>query len=563
MLINEQISNPAYHGGSTVVYESVRRFALKGLSDLICVLMENIDDALFELSEKAETDLQHSMYFEAIREIRRKSSLLQMGFNQAMEDCFIQFCADQAVDDLDEDIEELTLVELEDMEDTIAIGNMISRTRPHFEDELFAVTERLKAVLHLTEIDQDLNPLDPKAICESFHKASEVIDSEIQIKLIFYKLFDKFVMNSLDGFYRELNTLFIDKGVLPKFQASKERENQASNFLANRVRNPAHDMPTGEQAAWDPQPAQNVGTQTDEGNLLPMLRQVITPASSQQVVAESEIHINEQPGEGAVDTGRLATVVPIAQNTEYMSALTNLQTHGLQSQPLESIDPQDVRAETRQQLLAFNKLNAGHASPADNQIIDIVSMIFDFFFDDDALPAPIKVLIGRLQIPILKVAFIDDSFFNHNKHPARKLLDSISKASLGRGEDLKQEKVLIDKLEEVVNSLVNEFEQDIGVFERALEDISQFLADENEKARKADELLKKQELKRERLEKEAQDSATSLIRKLTKNRELSIEVTEFLDSIWNPVLFHIYLTMGSRPATGIISGAFHQLLSGH
>jgi len=544
MLINEQFNSPANHGGGTVVYESVRRFALKRLSDLIGVLMENIDDALFELSEKAETNRQHNMYFGAMREIRRKSSLLQTGFNQAMEDCFNQFCEDQAVDDPDEDIEELTLVELEDMEDTIAIGNMISRARPHFEDELFAVTERLKVVLHLTEIDQNLNPLDPKAICESFHKASEVIDSEIQIKLIFYKLFDKFVMNSLDGFYRELNTLFIEKGVLPKFQASKERENQASNFLANRVRNPAHDLPTGEQAAWDPQPARNAGTQTDEGNLLPMLRQVITPARSDQVVAESKIHINEQPGEGNVDTGRLATVVPIAQNTEYMSALTNLQTHGLQSQPLESIDPQDVRAETRQQLLAFNKMNAGQASSAENQIIDIVSMIFDFFFDDDALPAPIKVLIGRLQIPILKVAFIDDSFFNHNKHPARKLLDSISKASLGWGENLKQEKVLIDKLEEVVNSLVNEFEQDIGVFERALEDISQFLADENEKARKADELLKKQELERERLEKEAQDSATSLIRKLTKNRELSIEVTGFLDSIWNQVLFHIYLTMG-------------------
>jgi hypothetical protein len=341
-----------------------------------------------------------------------------------------------------------------------------------------------------------------------------------------------------------LNTLFIDKGVLPAFKASKARENQASNFLENRIRNPANDMPTGEQVAWDPQPARNAGTQTDEGNLLPMLRQVIAPASSQQVVAESEIHINEQPGEGNVDTGRLATVVPISQNTEYMSALTNLQTYGLQSQPLESIDPQDARAETRQQLLAFNKMNASQASSADNQIIDIVSMIFDFFFDDDALPAPIKVLIGRLQIPILKVAFIDDSFFNHNKHPARKLLDSISKASLGWGEDLKQEKVLIDKLEEVVNSLVNEFEQDIGVFERALEDIRQFLADENEKARKADELLKKQELERERLEKEARDSATSLIRKLTKNRELSTEVTGFLDSIWNQVLFHIYLTMG-------------------
>ena len=544
MQFNEQPNSPTYQHGSTVVYESVKRFALKGLSDLIRVLMENMDDALFELSEKVETDRQRNMYFEAMREIRLKSSLLQMGFDQAMDDSFSQFSQDQAAEDLDEDIEELTLVELEDMEDTIAIDNMISKARPHFEDELFAVTERLKVVLHLTEIDKDLNPLDPKAICESFHKASEVIESEIQVKLIFYKLFDKYVMSNLGGFYHELNGLFIDKGVLPEFQVSKERMNQVSSFMANRIRNSANDTAIGEQAVPGAELAPFTDTQPDEGNLLPMLRQVIAPANSDPAIPDSEIPGTRQQGEGPVETPRLATVVPIAQNIDYMSGLTNLQNHGLQSQPLEVIDPEDARAETRRQLQDFNRLNADQASPAENQVIDIVSMIFDFFFDDESLPAPIKVLIGRLQIPILKVAFLDGSFFNHKKHPARKLLDSIAHASLGWGEDLKQEKVLIDKIEQVVNSLVNEFEQNIDVFEKALEDIRQFRADENEKAQVADELLKQQELEREQLESEARDAVSRLILKLTSDRELSFEVTQFLDSIWNPVLFHIFITMG-------------------
>jgi len=543
MQFNEQINSPTRHG-STVVYESVKRFALKGLSDLIRVLMENMDDALFELSEKVESDRQRTMYFEAMREIRLKSSLLQMGFDRAMDDAFSQFSQDQAVDDPDEDIEELTLVELEDLEDTIAIDNMISKARPQFEDELFAVTERLKVVLHLTEIDQDLNPLDPKIICESFHKASEVIESEIQIKLIFYKLFDKYVMNNLGGFYHELNSLFIDKGVLPEFQASKERMNRVSSFMANRIRNSANESATGEQAVPGSVPAPVIGTQPNESDLLPKLRQVITSTNSDPAVLDSEVSGSRPQGEGHVETPQLATVVPIAQNFEYMSALTSLQNHGLLSQPLESIDPEEARAVTHRQLLDFNRLNADQASPAENQVIDIISMIFDFFFDDDSLPAPIKVLIGRLQIPILKVAFLDESFFNHKKHPARKLLDSIAHASLGWGEDIKQEKLLIDKIEQVVNSLVNEFEQDIDVFEKALNDIRQCIADENESAQIADELLKQQELEREQLETEARDAASRLIRKLTSDRELSFEVTQFLDSIWNPILFHIFITMG-------------------
>ena len=88
-----------------------------------------------------------------------------------------------------------------------------------------------------------------------------------------------------------------------------------------------------------------------------------------------------------------------------MSALTNLQNLGLQSKPLEAIDPEDARAVTHQQLLDFNRLNAEQASPAENQVIDIVSMIFDFFFDDDNLPAPIKVLNWSIANPDFKGRF--------------------------------------------------------------------------------------------------------------------------------------------------------------
>jgi len=550
MLKANQIGSPNAPG-STAVYESIKRFALRGLSDLIRVLMENIDDSLFELSEKAETDRQRNMYFEAMREIRLKRSFLQQGFDQAMEDCFNRLFHNQSENNLDEDPDELTLVELDDLEDSIAIDNMISKARPHFEDDLFAVTERLKVVIQSKEIDQDLNPLDPKAICDSFHKASDVIDAEIQIKLIFYKLFDKFVMNNLGGFYRQLNILFIDKGVLPKFKASEERMKQTTKFMANRIRNSTSDpVPAalaGAPPALELGSASNDGTQVGEGNLLSMLRQMLTPGTSSNQAASaivSEAPGQQSQGGGVANVGEKVAIVPIAQNTAYMTALTNLQTSGLQSQPLESINPEDARIETQRQLLTFNQINGGQASLAENQIIDIVSMLFDFFFDDDALPAPIKVLIGRLQIPILKVAILDEGFFNHKKHPARQLLDSISKASLGWGEDPKQEKVLIDKIEEVVNFLATEFKQDIKTFEKALGDFKQFIADENEKIRKADEQVKKQEQERERCIKEAQDSSFNLIKKLTSKRELSFEITQFLDSTWTPVLFHIYFTMG-------------------
>ena len=129
-----------------------------------------MDDALFELSEKVESDRERNMYFEAMREIRLKRNAMQENFDEEMIRCFGSLSGNHAavhVQD-DDDDDELTLMELDEVEDNLAIDNMISKARPHFEDDLFAVTERLKVVLRMKTIAEDDNPLDPKAICESF-----------------------------------------------------------------------------------------------------------------------------------------------------------------------------------------------------------------------------------------------------------------------------------------------------------------------------------------------------------------------------------------------------------
>ena len=67
--------------------------------------------------------------------------------------------------------------------------------------------------------------------------------------------------------------------------------------------------------------------------------------------------------------------------------------------------------------------------------IDIVAMLFDYIFDDRTIPDKLKALIGRLQIPVLKVAMLDKQFFSKKSHPARRLLDEIAAASIGWSEE--------------------------------------------------------------------------------------------------------------------------------
>jgi len=554
-------------GGKNPIYNSVKRFALEGLSDLIRVLMESVDDAMFELSDKVANDRERNMYFEAMREIRLKRDGLQKHFDYEMQQCFKSFITGKTTTQDPEDEDELTLVELDDVEDNIAIENMISRARPNFEDDLFAVTERLKLVIRRKEIKEDENPLDPKAICDCFHKASDLLETDIQVKLIFYKLFEKYVMHNLGHFYKELNELFVEKGVLPGFKADQERMKQTTRFMANRIKQTPDNTAANSPLAMALGAAASAGMMAGaagDGNLFAALQQAAAGAPGGGVggggvagggvasggvagggVAGGGVAGGGVAGGGVAGGGTAGGgIISAAQAGGFVAALTHLQNTNIPTQPLTAIDPQNFRAETHQQLATFMQQNQGQVNAADSQTIDVVSMLFDFFFDDEALPAPIKVLIGRLQIPMLKVAIIDKEFFNQKKHPARKLLDSISRASLGWSDNHSDEQPLIEKIEEIVNFLINEFDQDIGVFEEAFINFENFLSGESEEIEKAEHALQRQEQQKDEQIEQAQEAAAALIRKLSNNRELSFEVIDFLETTWTSVLFNAYLSLG-------------------
>ena len=88
------------------------------------------------------------------------------------------------------------------------------------------------------------------------------------------------------------------------------------------------------------------------------------------------------------------------------------------------------------------------------------------FLEDRNLAAPIKGLIARLQIPILKVAMLDKSFFSKGGHPARKLLNEVANASLGwvpsdPNGDVERDPFYF-KIETLVARIIDEFVDDVG-----------------------------------------------------------------------------------------------------
>ena len=71
-----------------------------------------------------------------------------------------------------------------------------------------------------------------------------------------------------------------------------------------------------------------------------------------------------------------------------------------------------------EQLLTRGSVKSGKSrvlEEADEDVINLVAMLFEFMLDDSSVPDAFKALIARLQIPLLKVAVLDKSLLSDNE----------------------------------------------------------------------------------------------------------------------------------------------------
>ncbi|WP_227470460.1 DUF1631 family protein [Massilia sp. YMA4] len=77
---------------------------------------------------------------------------------------------------------------------------------------------------------------------------------------------------------------------------------------------------------------------------------------------------------------------------------------------------------------------AGSLSRADETTIDLLGAVFDTVAADGDIAADIRDLIHLVQLPVLQAALADQGFFFEAEHPARRLLDLLSRLGWERAQ---------------------------------------------------------------------------------------------------------------------------------
>ncbi len=139
------------------------------------------------------------------------------------------------------------------------------------------------------------------------------------------------------------------------------------------------------------------------------------------------------------------------QGAELIGSLTRLQQgdFGVIAGAPVTLDASVLNAGTTNVVRELKSTQIGNSvDQTDATTMDIVAMLFDQIFGDKRVPYALKVLIGRLQIPVVKVAVLDKKFFSKKSHPARRLLDTLGEFALGLDESFDQNSPVYKKLEE-------------------------------------------------------------------------------------------------------------------
>lgn len=189
----------------------------------------------------------------------------------------------------------------------------------------------------------------------------------------------------------------------------------------------------------------------------------------------------------------------------------------------------------------------------DTVTLDIVAMLFDQIFGDARIPPAMKALIGRLQIPMLKVAVLDKTFFSRKSHPARHMLDTLGELSLGLGEGFGPGTPLYRRIETTLTQLVEQFEEDFGVFDRISERFQEMIRELNQTADTAGRKDSKRIQDKERLE-VARLFAQNELKARIEGVELPRAVLRFLSTEWMKLLILAYAKGGreSRAWTSLV-----------
>src|SRR5450755_1936788 len=451
------------------------------------------------------------------------------------------------------EVKKLTLVDTSAMDESVLSGNIIRVVENQCESELRELNRGVGFLLGRPDLETGANPLAPTTIVEAFTRALRGIGGDDRIKLTILKELNQTSLGDINAIYADLNRHLEGLKILPKHRSAVTR-------------------PQGTDRIHGDGKAEPLAGPAPEVDLMAVLQRLVSANMAMRAPAAQMpgglppggIHVPSLDGSGpsvsggypvgpfsfgsgaAAQMGQM-TGQRILITPELGEALGRLQ-HGETGFDFGGV-PLHVTGLQQDMHNVLRDLQESPLGERANQLeamtIELVAMLFDFIFETRDLPDSIKALIGRLQIPVLKAAMLDGAFFSKKSHPSRLLVNALAGAGIGWSPTMGQDDPLYRKIEQIVHRVLDDFTDDVELFDELRKDLEAFLVDEERAAEATIQSTADQINQRDQQEIAHMVSSAEIERRLREFPAPNF-LASFLRDKWIGTLTQLYIREGEE-----------------
>ena len=543
MTLNQQVTSS--DGNQSSKYSRIADQAFSCVNEhlkiLINQMLNSADKKLFDLAEKAKSDEEQMKFMDCTRIFQTEKNDISYHFFENLNNS-LSLTESNANSTSSDNNEELRLVDQDEMEEMVAITTMHAKAMNLFGLEVSHLEARLEYLELMCEKSIDKESLDPKHICEIFQRTIENVEIAIDVKLVFYKLFDQEVISKLGVMYKTINQIFIDNNVLPEIILNTTKQEE--------IEEDEDKVSTQVASYYDP--AKKVATDFIPRSNKDFSHIVNEFMSGEMTITGEELQLPESflrtPTQQDIEGKNCY------ERREVIKALSTLQRKITSSQKA----PESFTAEQiKQELIA--DISKEHGGIIDKQVnlldersMDFVGMMFSAIATDDTVSEIMTNLIYQLQIPVMKVAMIDRSLFELEAHPARATVDLLTTA--GMGINLKEDRIY-NELEEIVDHILEKFDIDIVTFEKAVDDLENIIKKEEQLTTETERQQQKQIL-----QEHARNIVISQLKMVSCEKQIPNDIRPLVLKHWSTLMLNRYIRHGRNSEQWVQSVLLLKLL---
>ncbi len=220
---------------------------------------------------------------------------------------------------------------------------------------------------------------------------------------------------------------------------------------------------------------------------------------------------------------------------ELLELLSLVQTLPMEASPSQALDIHEV--------LAGVQVRRGKPMALaciELETIKLVQMLFQFILDNDSLDQQMTGLFCRMQVPLVKVALLDETFLTRQRHPARLLINELASVALQcSGEESSQvspDDPMFVLMKRTVDRITHHFDKNIDIFKEALVDFSAFVEQLNRRAAVLEKRTVDAEAGKAKVEQARMTVSNELVRCM-EGYQLPGMVVRLIEGPWSNVLF--------------------------